>query len=227
MKKVLITGGNKGIGSALVKKYLDNNYEVFTTYCHDKEFIRIPNVTYLEFDLDNKDSIDQVVNDISNIDILINNASICNDNDIHSKSFDDFKKIINVNLIGTLYLTSEITKNKLTKGNIIFISSDNALNENYPESIDYDASKAGLIKVADDFAKYLAPNIRVNVVAPGWVNTAMNKDMDKMYKEEVTNRLLMNRFAKPEEIANVVYFLTSDEASYVNGTTVCVNGGIR
>ena len=64
-------------------------------------------------------------------------------------------------------------------------------------------------------------------MAPGWVNTAMNKDMDNMYNEEVTNRLLMHRFAQPEEIANVVYFLTSDEASYVNGTTICVNGGIR
>ena len=227
MKKVLITGGNKGIGLELVKKYLNNDYEVFTTYCHDNMFNRIDNVKYYELDLAKKESIDILINEISNIDILINNAGICIDNDIHSKSYEEFKEVIDVNLTGTLYLTSEITKEKLTKGSIVFISSDNALTENYPESIDYDASKAGLIKVCEDFAKYLAPNIRVNVIAPGWVNTGMNNGIDEFYKKQVVNKLLLNRFAEPIEIANVVYFLTSDDASYINGATIKVNGGIR
>ena len=198
-----------------------------TTYCHDNEFEKMSNVNYYKLDLSNKNSIDELVKKISNIDILINNAGICNDNDIHNKTYDDFKSVIDINLTGTLYLTSEITKTKLNKGSIVFISSDNALSENYPESIDYDASKAGLIKVAEDFAKYLAPNVRVNVVAPGWVKTSMNNGMNKDYQKEIVDKLLVNRFAEPEEIANVVYFLTSDEASYVNGATICVNGGIR
>ena len=227
MKKVLITGGNKGIGLELVKKYLNNDYEVFTTYCHDNMFNRIDNVKYYELDLAKKESIDILINEISNIDILINNAGICIDNDIHSKSYEEFKEVIDVNLTGTLYLTSEITKEKLTKGSIVFISSDNALTENYPESIDYDASKAGLIKVCEDFSKYLAPNIRVNVIAPGWVNTGMNKGIDECYKKQVVDKLLLNRFAEKREIANVVYFLTSDDASYINGATIKVNGGIR
>lgn len=227
MKKVLITGGNKGIGLALVNKYLSNKYEVLTTICHDNNFKKNDNVKYYKLNLADKDSIDKFVEEINNIDVLINNAGICDDDDLFNKTYDGMKKVIDVNLTGTLYLTQQIVKNKMNRGSIVFISSDNALMENYPESIEYDASKAGLIKVGEDMAKYLAPKIRVNTVAPGWVKTGMNDDMSDEYKEKVIKGILLNRFAEPMEIANVVYFLTSNEASYVNGETIVVNGGIR
>lgn len=227
MKKVLITGGNKGIGLSLVKKYLDNNYEVLTTYCHDSNFNRIKSVKYYKLDLGGKVSIDQLVKQIDNIDVLINNAGICDDDDLQNKTYESMKRVIDVNLTGTLYLTQQIVKNKMIKGSIVIISSDNALTENYPESIEYDASKAGLIKVGEDMAKYLGPNIRVNMVAPGWVNTDMNNMMNDDYKAKIVDNILLKRFADGDEIANVVYFLTSDEASYVNGTTVVVNGGVK
>lgn len=227
MKNVLITGGNRGIGLALVKKYLCNNYKVFTTYCHDDKFERLNNVNYFKLDLNNKESIDSLVECIDNIDVLVNNAGICDDDDLSNKTYNSMKKVIDANLTGTLYLTNELIKYKMKKGSIVFVSSDNALSENYPESIEYDASKAGIIKIGEDFAKYLAPNIRVNIVAPGWVNTLMNDNMDECYKNSITNGILMGRFGEPEEIANVVYFLTSAEASYINGTTIVVNGGKR
>lgn len=227
MKKVLITGGSKGIGLALVKKYLSNSYEVFTTYCHDFNGEKLDNVKYFQLDLGNKDSIDKLVNQVNDFDILVNNAGICDDDDLSNKTYISIKNVIDVNLSGTIYLTNEVIKKKLKKGSIVFISSDNALTDNYPESIEYDASKAGIIKVGEDFAKYLAPNVRVNIVAPGWVNTSMNLNMNTEFKNNIVSNILMNRFANPDEIANVVYFLTSDEASYVNGTTIVVNGGKR
>jgi 3-oxoacyl-[acyl-carrier protein] reductase len=227
MNKVLITGGNKGIGLAIVKKYLKNNYDVYTTYNDDITFKRLDGVNYYQLNLASKESIDSLVRILPNIDILINNAGICDDDDIKNKTYESMHKVIDVDLTNTLYLTKEIINNKLLKGNIVFIGSDNALSENYPESIEYDAAKAGLIKVCEDLAIYLAPNVRVNMVAPGWVNTDMNSNMDLGYKKEVLRKLLLNRFADPEEVANVVYFITSNEASYVNAAIIPVNGGLK
>lgn len=227
MKKILITGGTSGIGLATIKKYLINNYEVYTTYCNSKAFNKINGVNYYHLDLSSKSSIDDLVKILPKIDILVNNAGICDDDDIFNKTYESIHHVIDVDLTNTLYLTKEIIKDKLIKGSIIFVSSDNAITENYPESIEYDAAKSGLIKVSEDLAKYLAPNVRVNTVAPGWVNTNMNIDIDNKFKEEIMHKLLLNRFADPSEIANAIYFLTSDDASYINGTTLIVNGGLR
>src|SRR5574344_660713 len=226
MKKVLITGGTSGIGYALVKKYLNNNYEVYTTYCHEltnKE----NNVNYLKLDLNEKLSIDNLVTTINEVDVLVCNAGICIDDDLPSKTYEDIFKVINTNLTGNLYLAKEIATKKMQMGSIVFVASDCGINNGYPEGIDYDASKAGIIKVSDDLAKYLAPNIRVNTVAPGWVDTKMNIDLNVDFKKEQISKILLDRFAKPEEIANVIYFLTSEEANYINAATIVVNGGLK
>ena len=223
MKNVLITGGTKGLGKKLVQKYLDEGYNVFATY-HNKEYEKIDNVTYLELDLDNNNSIDNLINNISNIDILINNAGISIDDDILNKTYDNIRKVISTNLIGPLYLSSKII-NKMNNGVIIFVSSDCAFNNNYPEGIDYDASKIGLTKVVEDLAIYLAPNIRVIGVAPGWIDTPMNSNLDETYKQEQIDKILLNRFAKAEEIANTIYNISQD--TYINGTTIVVNGGTK
>lgn len=226
MKKVLITGGTKGLGKSLVLKYLNNNYEVYATY-HNDTYEKIPNVNYLKLDLENKNSIDELVDNLNEIDVLINNAGISDDDDIKNKTYESMQKVLSTNLLGPLYLSKRIATEKMNKGTIIFITSDCAFDNNYPEGIDYDASKSGLTKVIDDLAIYLAPNIRVIGVAPGWINTTMNKDIDDNYKKEQIKNILLNRFAEPDEISNVVYFLTSDEASYINKTTIIVNGGTK
>ena len=222
MKRVLITGGSRGLGKSLVLKYINNGYMVYATYNSNSDFEKVDGVNYLHLDLSNEESINNLVNNIDSIDVLIN---IANDDYIFNKTYDDFKKVIDVNLLGTLYLTKKIVKNKLKNGSIVFISSDNALSSNYIEAIEYDATKAGIIKVCEDFAKFLSPNVRCNVVSPGWINTSMNEGLDDSYKKEIESNILLKRFAEPSEVANVIYFLTSDDASYINGANIVVNGG--
>ena len=120
---------------------------------------------------------------------------------------------VSVNLLGT-YLISKYSLEVLKKGCIINIASNNVYEGSYIESIDYDASKAGVISLTHSLARFLAPNIRVNAVAPGWILTDMTKDLDLNFKKCEEDKILLKRFGKSEEIADAVYFLASNE--YVN-----------
>ena len=114
---------------------------------------------------------------------------------------------------------------KTKKGKIINISSTSALNSFSPDSIDYDASKAGIIALTKNLAKEFAPIINVNAIAPGWVDTDINSDLPKEYIDKELEKIYLQRFAKPEEIANVALFLASEDASFVTGSVIVVDGG--
>ena len=240
-KTVLITGGSRGIGKATSLEFAKHGYNIVINYVNDdisakklKSYI-VENydvdVMLYKCDVSNendvKDMVNSIIHDYEKIDVLVNNAGIAIDTTFDDKKIEDFKKILNVNLIGPFILSREVGKYMLKQGfgSIVNVSSTNALDTYYEYSLDYDASKAGLISLTHNLAKYYAPNIRVNAVAPGWVDTEMNKELDSSYIKEECDKIYLKRFAKPEEIAKAIYFLANDDASYITGEVLRVDGG--
>lgn len=239
-KTVLITGASRGIGAATAYKFASNNYNVIINYnnSYDEAYLLEKSIKQrfnvktllVKCDVANEHEIIKmyqiIAEEFGKIDVIINNAGISKDCILENKTVNDFNLILNANLIGP-FLIIKHGLNVLKKGAIVNVSSDNALGNGYIESIDYDASKAGIIALTHDFAKYLAPEIRVNCVAPGWVETNMNEEISPIFKNKELTKIGLKRFAKTEEIANVIYFLASEEASYVNDVVLKVNGGIN
>ena len=240
-KVVLITGASRGIGRSTAIKYAQNNYNVVINYNNSYDKARELGdylvstygieVMIVKANISNevevKDMVDKVISKFGNIDVLVNNASIAIDSDFTCKDSNSFNEILNTNLVGTFLVSKEVSKymKDNRSGIIINVSSTNGIDSMYVESLEYDASKAGVISLTHNLAEYLKPYVRVNCVCPGWVNTDMNKDLDSSYIEEENKRIMLNRFAEPEEIANVIYFLATDEASYINNSIIKVDGG--
>ena len=240
-KTVLITGGSRGIGKETSIEFAKNGYNVVINYVSDeksalslKEELEEKydsDVMLCKCDVSNEIDIKKMVSDVINyygrIDVLINNAAIALDCVFEDKKISDFKKVLDVNLIGPFTLSREVGKNMLEhkSGVIINVSSTNAIDTYYEYSIDYDASKAALISLTHNLSKYLAPYVRVNAVAPGWVNTDMNKNLDEDYIKEEEKNIYLKRFAEAKEIAKVIYFLASDDASYITNEVIRVDGG--
>lgn len=242
MKTVIVTGGTKGLGKAIAKVFALHNYNLILTYLHDdasalqtkKELEQFNSkVMIVKSDVSDEQEVikllDSVKSKFESIDVLINNAGIAIDTTLDDKTVDNFKKILDTNLIGPFLTSKYIGRFMFNQGygKIINISSTNAIDTYYKESLDYDASKAGLNSLTLNFADIYAPVINVNAIACGWINTEMNKDMDQEFKDKEVSKILLNRFAEPEEIANVVYFLTTKEACYINGSIIRVDGGLR
>ncbi len=168
-----------------------------------------------------------IIDYFGGIDILVNNAAVSRDSLLLDKNIKEFKRILDVNLIGTFLCSKYFGKIMLEqkKGRIINIASTNAIDTYYPESCDYDASKAGVISLTHNFAREFAPFINVNCVCPGWVKTPMNKDLSLEQINKERKKILLNRFAEPEEIAKLVVFLSSTNASYINDSIIRIDGG--
>ena len=170
---------------------------------------------------------DIIINNFNKLDVLVNNAAIAIDTTFEDKTKENFMKVLDTNVVSLFYLTrifaDEMYKQK--EGKIINISSSNAIDSYYEYSLDYDASKAALINLTHNLANHYSPYINVNCICPGWINTPMNKNLDKDFKQKEENKILLNRFAEPEEIANLVYFLSTNEASYINDSIIKIDGG--
>ena len=241
MKTVLVTGASRGLGRSIALKFAENNYNVVINYNNSKDEAQeleryIKNnykveVLIIKADVSNeievKKMFNEIINKFNSIDIVVNNAGIAIDTIFEDKTIDNFHKILDTNLIGTFLVSKYASKYMLEKkeGNIINISSTNGIDTYYPYSMDYDASKAGIISLTKNLSKELSPYIRVNCVCPGWITTDMNNSLDKEYTRKEITKINLKRFAEPKEIANVVYFLATDEASYVNGSVIVVDGG--
>ena len=239
-KVVLITGGSRGIGRATSEKFSQNGYDIIILYSTDEVSARNTKeeleskynniIDIIKCDVSNEEQVKNVINIIKdnydNIDCIVNNAGIAIDNLPDYKNSDEFLKVLSVNLLGT-YLVTKYASKLIDKGSIINVSSTNGIDTNYIESMDYDASKAGVISLTHNFAKMYSPKIRVNAIAPGWVDTEMNQDLDENFKNNEISKCLLKRFATTSEIANIIYFLATDEASYINDAIIRVDGGFN
>ena len=237
-KVVLIPGASRGIGRATALVYAKNGYDIVINYqsSQDKaetlsreleEKYQVKTLCIkCDVSIENEVArmIDTIIKTFNRLDVVVNNAGICIDSILEDKTKETFRKILDTNLIGT-FLVSKYASKYMNKGSIVNVSSTNGINSYYPFSIDYDTSKAGINILTKDLAVEFAPNIRVNAVAPGWVNTEMNELLDKEFTQKEIDKIALSRFASPVEIAKVIYFLSSEDASYINGEIIVVDGG--
>lgn len=210
--KVLVTGGARGLGLAISLYYLKMGHSVVVNYNNSDDLaLKLKSeygdrVAIVKADVSNEDDVKRMFDALGKLDVVVNNAGIAKDSDPMEKSAEEFLEVIKVNLLGT-FLVSKYAVNHVDKGCIVNISSTNALDTYYPESMDYDASKAGVISLTHNFSLYLKDrDIRVNVVCPDWIDTDMNLEMDEEYKKS------LGVFLKPEEVAKVVYDVSVDES---------------
>ncbi len=240
-KTILITGASRGIGAATAYEVAKQGANVIINYNNSinqakeleqqlkKDFNT--NTLLVKADIKNEQEIINMINEsikeFGKIDVLINNASICNDTTFEDKTKENFMEILETNLVGT-FLVSKHTSSHMLKqkqGKIINVASTNATYSYYPESLDYDASKAGIISLTHNLALQLSPYITVNAISPGWTKTDMNKDLSEEQIRNEEKKILLNRFAEKEEIAKVITFLATDDANYINNQIINVDGG--
>ena len=242
-KTVLITGGSRGIGASTAKKFASHGYNIALTFLTNETLAKSlkeeieknwdVEVFLKKLDIQNETEITtwlkEVLDKFEGIDCLVNNAAICHDNNIEEKTVLEFEDVLRTNLVGP-FLTCKFVGEKMLEqksGKIINIASTNGIDTMNTYSIDYDASKAGLISLTHNFAKHLAPFVQVNAVCPGWTKTESVLEMNPNDLKKEQESILLERFAEPEEIANVIYFLATDEASYINNSILRVDGGIK
>lgn len=233
MKNVLLTGSTGTLGEKIIEILKENNYNVIGTYnSNENKALEIKNKYQIELikcnlqnEKDINNLVDKVITKYKKIDILINNAAFYQDEPLNEKTKETFLKVLDINLVSPFLLSKKIGKYMLENknGKIINIVSTNGIDTYYPESIDYDASKAGLINLTKNLALYYAPYIKVNAIAPGWIETKETLEMDKTFIENEKNNILLSRFAHPEEIVDGILFLCRNE--YINGEVIRIDGG--
>lgn len=238
----LVTGSAKNLGKEIIIEFAKNNYDVVINYKTSeleanklKEYVeKTYNVKALAIkcditkEEDIKEMINKIITELGSIDVLVNNAAIELNSNLNDKNIESFHKVLDVNLVGT-FLVSKYVKDVMKKGHIINITSNNAINKNDPSTLEYDASKAGIISLTHNLAKELGPNINVNAIAPGWILTDSIKELDdklngEFIKSESQN-ILKKRFADMNEIASLVYYLTTND--YINDTVITIDGGTK
>ena len=240
-KVALITGASRGIGSAIALELAKENFNIVINYNTSKsEAERLKEtiqekynvkVIICKADISNEEEILKMIEEIKaqfkKIDVLVNNAGICLDNEIQNKTKEEFLKVIEVNLIGTFLMSKHIglIMKEQKYGKIINISSNNAINNNSPISMDYDASKAGIISLTHNFALLLKPYVNVNAIAPGWINTEPVLEMNPNTILEEKKKISLEHFGSKEEVAYLVAFLASSKADFINDEIIRIDGG--
>ncbi len=235
-KKVLITGASGGIGGALVKKFLSLNAKVLGTGTNEEKLKNLKNefdkITTKKFDISNHSLIEKFIEEaneeLGGLDVLINNAGINRDNLSLRMKDDEWQKVIDINLSST-FLLSKYAIKKMLKGDfgrIINITSIVGHTGNIGQS-NYAASKAGIIGMSKSLSiEYAKKNITVNCVSPGFIVSDMTNNIPEKIKTILLSKIPMGKMGSGEDVSNCAAFLSSDEASYITGETIHVNGGM-
>ena len=240
-KLAIITGGTRGIGKQIALTFAKEGYNIAINYRTENEDLKNTkkeieenNVKCFTFqgDVTNfKDCeqfVKQIVEEFESIDVLVNNAGITRDTLLMRMKEEDFKQVIDTNLIGTFNVTKNVIGNmlKARNGRIINISSVVGISGNAGQT-NYSASKAGIIGFTKSLAKEVASrNITVNAVAPGFIETQMTDVLKDDIKEEIAKKIPLKRMGTPQDVANVVKFLASNDSSYITGQVINIDGGM-
>ncbi len=236
-KKVFITGASGGIGKALCEKFISNEYILILTSSSKDKINSLKKHYgqkhfYYEVDISNKNSLENCLNHISvehkDLSILINNAGITEDNLIFRMKEEQWNKVIQTNLNSNFFIIKSLLPNMLNNkyGKIVGISSVVATTGN-PGQSNYVASKSGMIGLYKSIAHEVAKrNITVNTVSPGFITTNMTDKLNDIQKNEILSKIPMKKFGEPIDVANLVYFLSNDNSSYITGQNFNVNGGM-
>ena len=236
-KNIIVTGASGGIGNSIIKKLSENGANILASGTKIEKLEKLKsqfnNVKILKFDISQSEKIEDFIESASselggNLNCLINNAGITQDNLAIRMSLDEWKKVIDVNLTSTFLLSKFAIKKMLKNkyGKIINITSVVGHTGNLGQA-NYTASKAGIVAMSKSLAiEYAKKNININCISPGFIKTAMTDKIDDKFKEVIISKIPSARLGEPDDIANAVLFLSSDQSNYINGETLHVNGGM-
>jgi len=240
-RKAIVTGGSRGIGKEIVTTFLKNGASVYFIDLAASEFMdeyqalakeHGTTVSYSECNVADEGQVTEVVKKIleesGGIDILVNNAGITRDGLIFRMSEQNWNDVLTVNLTSAFFMSKAVARAMIQNrsGAIINVSSIVGVHGNGGQC-NYSASKAGLIGLTKSLAKEVAGrNVRVNAVAPGFIQTAMTDKLNESQKEALSTQIPMVRLGEPEEVSKVILFLASDLASYVTGQVILIDGGM-
>ena len=236
-KNIIVTGASGGIGNSIVEKLYNNGANILATGTKIEKLedlkAKFENIKILKFDISQHEKIEEFINSASDelggsLDCIVNNAGITKDNLTIRMSLEEWRQVIDINLTSTFlmckYSIKKMLKNK--SGKIINITSVVGHTGNVGQ-VNYAASKAGIVAMSKSLSiEYAKKNINVNCISPGFISTTMTDKIDEKYKEVLLAKIPCNRLGKPIDIANAVFFLSSDQSDYINGETIHVNGGM-
>lgn len=240
-KTVLVTGGSRGIGKEVALKFAENGYDVIVNYVSDKTKVEELEKEFKEKGADSlilkadvskveevENLVKQAIEKFEKIDVLVNNAGITKDNLLMRMSEEEFDRVLEINLKGTFLVTKAVTKYMMKKreGSIINLSSVVGVAGNAGQC-NYAASKAGVIGFTKSIAKELSSrNIRANAVAPGFIQTDMTDVLPENVKESIYNQIPLKRMGTAKEVAELIYFLGSEQSNYITGQVINIDGGM-
>jgi 3-oxoacyl-[acyl-carrier protein] reductase len=236
-KNIIVTGASGGIGNSIIKKLNESGANILASGTRKEKLEELKNnfkdIKILKFDISQSDKIEEFIENATNelggsLDGVVNNAGITQDNLAIRMSLDEWQKVININLTST-FLISKFAIKKMLKnksGKIVNITSVVGHTGNLGQA-NYTASKAGIVAMSKSLAlEYAKKNININCISPGFIKTAMTDKIDDKFKEVIVSKIPSARLGDPDDIANAVLFLSSDQSSYINGETLHVNGGM-